>query len=133
MFKINYFKIRPLNLETLEKEAELTLDDVNHNYNPFKLNNLQYYNPVYNKYFELTDSTYNKIALNHKYHISSLNTITNLPSTTKASYIDFCESIAFTKFSIQSLFLNSSLSVFSMFSISIFFLECHFCTTCTKT
>lgn len=77
MFKINYFKTRPVNLETLEKEAELTLDDVNHNYNPFKLNNLQYYNPVYNKYFELTDSTYNKIALNHKYHISSLNTITD--------------------------------------------------------
>jgi len=75
MFKLNYFKTRPLNLETLEKEAELTPDDINNNYNPFKIKNLQHYNPVYNKYFSLNENTYNKIALNHKYHFSTLSTI----------------------------------------------------------
>ena len=32
-----------INLETLEKSAELTVDDINHNYNPFHIRKLQQY------------------------------------------------------------------------------------------
>ena len=76
-FKINYFKNKPLDLECLEKEFVSTLDDNHHDYNAFHISKLQSFNPVYSKFFTLTESNYNSIALNHKYHISTLSTVVN--------------------------------------------------------
>ena len=39
--------------------------------------NLQFYNPLYNELFNLDESTYNKISLNHKYQCISSNKICN--------------------------------------------------------
>jgi len=74
-FKIHYFKTKQIELETLEKEFVSTMEDNHHQYNAFQIQNLQSYNPLYSKFFELTETNYNRISLNHKYHISNLSTI----------------------------------------------------------
>ena len=37
-------------------------------YNPFDLENLQLYNPIYSMFFDMNEKNYNKIGLNHRYH-----------------------------------------------------------------
>ena len=74
-FSIHYFKTKPIDLNALEKEFESTLDDNHHDYNAFNIQNLQTFNPQYATFFELTDTNYNRISLNHKYHISTLSTV----------------------------------------------------------
>ena len=36
-------------------------------YNPYSLEKVQYYNPLYNEFFNLDDNTHNRITLNHRY------------------------------------------------------------------
>ena len=36
---------------------------------------IQHYNPVYSRFFEMDETNYNRIALNHKYHIHDLKTV----------------------------------------------------------
>jgi hypothetical protein len=36
-------------------------------YNPYSLEKVQYYHPLYNKFFHLEDNNYNRITLNHRY------------------------------------------------------------------
>ena len=74
-FTINYHKLNPLNLKYLEENYESTFEDLDNEYNPFRITNLQNYNPIYNDFFELTDKNFNQIALNNKYHIQDLNNV----------------------------------------------------------
>ena len=62
MIKVNYQK---------RKNTELfkSLEDPNSLF----LSKTQNYIPVYNKFFELNESNYNNINLNHKWYISSIN------------------------------------------------------------
>ena len=70
-FRINYSKISPINLKHLEDNYENTLEDLDNDYNPFRISKIQNYNPIYNDFFDLNENNYNKIALNNKYHIFS--------------------------------------------------------------
>jgi len=72
-FKLHYRKLKPLDLESLEKTYEPTADDIEHGYNPFRIQQLQNYNPMYNCFFTLNDATYNTIGLNHKYHFTTMD------------------------------------------------------------
>lgn len=74
-FTINYHKLNPLNLKYLEENYESTFEDLDNEYNPFRITNLQNYNPIYNDFFELTDKNFNQITLNNKYHIQDLNNV----------------------------------------------------------
>ena len=38
---------------------------------PYLIDNLQLYNPIYEKFFKLSDTNYNSISLNHKHHIKN--------------------------------------------------------------
>jgi hypothetical protein len=76
-FRINYSKINPINLKHLEDNHENYLEDLDNEYNPFRITNIQNYNPIYNDFFDLNENNYNKITLNHKYHISTLNEVYN--------------------------------------------------------
>jgi hypothetical protein len=71
-FELYYTKIEPLDLQSLEKDALLSIDDVNNQYKPFHITKFQNYNPVYSRFFELTSKNYNRITLNHRYHIKTL-------------------------------------------------------------
>ena len=81
-FRINYSKINPINLKHLEDNHENTLEDLDNEYNPFRIKKIQNYNPLYNDFFDLNENNYHKIALNHKYHISTLHEVYNYEDKT---------------------------------------------------
>jgi hypothetical protein len=65
-FRIDYHKRNVVNLgDFIDCNC---VDDVN---NPFILDKLQQYNPLYTKFFNINQNNFNKIALNHKYHIKN--------------------------------------------------------------
>jgi hypothetical protein len=74
-FTMNYHKLNPLNLKYLEENYENSFEDLDNDYNPFKITNLQNYNPIYNDFFELNDKNFNQISLNNKYHIRDLSNV----------------------------------------------------------
>jgi hypothetical protein len=57
-FSIFYKKAKKIDLEMLESVGEI-----------------QNYNPIYSRFFEMDETNYNRIALNHKYHIHDLKTV----------------------------------------------------------
>ena len=76
-FTIHYHKINPINLEYLEETYENNSDDLDNEYNPFKITKLQNYNPIYNDFFALNDKNFNQITLNSKFHIKDLSNVYN--------------------------------------------------------
>ena len=71
-FKLNYHKPRKVILEDLEKEfSEKNEGEPN----PFIIDQFQSYHPIYKKFFELTESNYNSVGLNHRFHMTGLNKI----------------------------------------------------------
>jgi hypothetical protein len=69
-FSINYRKTKKLNLE---KVACTDACDVA--YNPFDIASMQSYTPLYNRFFDMDDTNYNKITLNNTYQIRDLSTV----------------------------------------------------------
>ena len=57
-FSIYYKKAKKLNLEMLESISEI-----------------QNYNPIYSRFFEMDETNYNRIALNHQYQIYDLKSV----------------------------------------------------------
>ena len=64
-----------LNMEHLEYQFTPTSDDLRHGYNPFHLNSFQYYQPVLKLLFDVNQTNYNSMQLNHRYHINDLTTV----------------------------------------------------------
>ena len=58
-FSIFYKKAKKINLEMLN------------------ISEIQNYNTLYSRFFEMDETNYNRIALNHKYHIHDLKTVTD--------------------------------------------------------
>jgi len=56
MFQLNYQKSRNVNWSKLQKNEH------ENKYNPFNLSSVQCYNPIYEKFFNMTDSNHNKIT-----------------------------------------------------------------------
>ena len=69
-FSINYRKTKKLNLE---KAASTDACEVA--YNPFDITSMQSYTPLYNRFFEMDETNYNKITLNNTYQIRDLSTV----------------------------------------------------------
>jgi hypothetical protein len=84
-FTINYIKSIPLDLESLEKNNEYLPEEVEYEYNPFQIANLQNYVPIYSLFFDLSEKTYNKISLNHKFHFVNMNSVIDLDNKTEHS------------------------------------------------
>jgi hypothetical protein len=72
---IHYFKSKLLDLKHLEKTFDNEVEDIEHEYNPFRIDKFQLYNPIYSSFFELAENNYNTIALNHRYHMVSTNSV----------------------------------------------------------
>ena len=73
MFTIGYKKVRKLNLEKMAQQYA-SIDD---SYKPFELDGLQAFNPVYNRFFNMTEENYNLITLNQKYQAGDLKNLHN--------------------------------------------------------
>ena len=74
-FKIHYAKTNQPSLKTLEENFKPTQEDARYEYNPFRISNLQNYNPIHAEFFVLNEKNRDRIALNHRYHIKDLDTV----------------------------------------------------------
>jgi len=70
-FKLHYHKSRKVDFSNLESEYVI----IDNSYNPFRLDAVQNYNPLYGELFALTSDNYDRIVLNHKYQFLSMNTV----------------------------------------------------------
>lgn len=79
MFKINYKKTDPIQIDILEKqhleEVKEDSSSLSPTYFPFAIQNIQLYNPIYKTFFEMTSQNVERVALNHPYHIKDLHTV----------------------------------------------------------
>lgn len=67
-FSIGYYKSNPIDISYLETNYTLSTDDIELGYNPFSIDKLQKYNPIYDELFTLSKKNYNTIQLNHHKH-----------------------------------------------------------------
>jgi hypothetical protein len=72
-FQIGYKKLKKLDLSKMETQYDLTDPDVD--YNPFRISDLQAYNPIYNRFFQMDETNYNLITLNNQYLAHDLKTV----------------------------------------------------------
>jgi hypothetical protein len=78
LFQISFCKRKDIDLEELEKQYVLNKQDQDNHYQPFLISKFQNYNPIYNHYFDMDDTNYNRISLNSKYQIRNLQEVENL-------------------------------------------------------
>lgn len=64
-FDLFYHKV-PYSIESIIKDISHNISS-NNEYNPYSLERMQYYHPIYNEFFHLEENSFNKITLNHKY------------------------------------------------------------------
>jgi len=75
-FHIDYKKTGWLDLKYLEEQYEKNRPPNEElEYNPYKIDKLQKYNCIYSQFFEMNDTNFNQISLNHKYDMINLETI----------------------------------------------------------
>lgn len=67
--QIHYRKTKPLDIHQMEKDHPNDEFTDTYGYNPFQINKLQLYNPIYSHFFELNPSNYNHISFNHNLSI----------------------------------------------------------------
>lgn len=81
-FNIHYIKTKLVNIETLVESYSQTEEDIEYGYNPFSLDKMQNYNPIYSEFFSLSENNFDSISLNHQYHFVDLNTVSDSDSKT---------------------------------------------------
>jgi hypothetical protein len=93
IFQIDYHKRNIINLGDFVDCNNIDGDDT------FHLDKLQQYNPLYKTLFELDESNFNNIALNHKYHIKNKNEVYEIANVNGVErFVDISRNI-FIKFS----------------------------------
>jgi hypothetical protein len=74
-FTIYYSKPAPPVLDNEKIESLIT--DTTTSYDPFAIQDLQLYNPVYDRFFDMSPQNFDKIALNHRYHMKDPKHVVN--------------------------------------------------------
>jgi len=72
-FQIGYKKLKKLDLAKMEEQYNGSDPDID--YNPFRISNLQAYNPIYNRFFQMDETNYNMITLNNKFLAYDMKTV----------------------------------------------------------
>lgn len=91
-FSVGYYKCNLIDIVSLEKNYIPSTNDLPIDYNPFYIDKLQNYNPIYDNLFSLSKKNYNSIQLNHSKHIVNIHSVIDL------SNIEYTKEIFF-KFS----------------------------------
>ena len=80
---LHYVKTKPIDWKTLEKNYVFNnSEEEEYKYNPFSIQKIQNYNPIYNHFFELNEKNYDKISLNHRYHFQNTNLVLDIENDT---------------------------------------------------
>jgi hypothetical protein len=93
--KINYKKEKSIDVDYLANAfipiniIHTSNNPTNITYNPFHLCDIQNYNPIYSRFFELTENNYNKVTLNQKYGIRETQLIERDTGEVKETAIFF--------------------------------------------
>ena len=78
-FTIHYAKHKTVQMNILDKSGQVTAtEDIEAEYSQFRIESVQNYNPIYNLWFTLDESNYNRISLNHAQHLVDMNTVVEL-------------------------------------------------------
>jgi len=78
-FTIHYAKHKTVQMNILDKTGDVTsAEDIEAKYSPFHIESVQNYNPIYDLWFSLDESNYNRISLNHAHHLVDMNTVVGL-------------------------------------------------------
>ena len=72
-FQIGYKKLKKLDLSKMEEQY--VNEDPSVDYNPFRISDLQAYNPIYNRFFQMDETNYNMITLNNRCLANDLKTV----------------------------------------------------------
>lgn len=70
-YKLHYKKHPCLDLSVLGKQYS-EKQDLYENYNPYHIQHIQQYQPLYKNFFEMNQQNFESFTLNHKYHIVDL-------------------------------------------------------------
>ena len=107
---LNYCKLEPLDLKYLEEHFLPTEEDKNNSYNPFRVENLQNYIPIYTLFFKMNETNYSNISLNNKYHMVNMNTVFDIEhnqSLEKPVFIKYSPLLDPIKYMLGKYDLNS--------------------------
>jgi len=77
-FSIGYYKTNSIDLSSLEQNYIQSHSDIENNYNPFQIDKLQKYNPIYDTLFTLSCKNYNTIQLNHSKHFLNTHLVVDM-------------------------------------------------------
>ena len=77
-FSIGYYKSNQINIVSLEKNYTPSTNDIEFGYNPFSIDKLQQYNPIYDELFTLSKKNYNTIQLNHHKHFVNTHSVVDM-------------------------------------------------------
>jgi len=75
---IDYCKVPTIDLKHLETMYSPTTEDEEQQYNPFRIQKLQKYQPIYSLFFEMTQTNYSTINLKHQYHMHDLEKVLDI-------------------------------------------------------
>lgn len=76
-FSLNFQMIESIDLNKMKSQFEPDSDDIENDYNPFEMKKFQYYQPLYKVFFNMDDTNYDSICLNHKYKMIDLKNVRN--------------------------------------------------------
>ena len=84
-FTVKYSKQKTIELKPLEESFQPSEEDSENNYNPFRIQKLQNYNPIYSEFFILNESNYDCTALNNTFRFVNMNSVKNINTKEKVS------------------------------------------------
>ena len=77
-FSINYNNVDTINIKQLEQSYISTDDDLSNDYNPFRIEHFQNYNPLHDRVVALSEDNYNSVQLNHKFLFRNTETVVDI-------------------------------------------------------
>ena len=75
---IDYCKNKTIDLKHLEMSFIPDSEDKEYQYNPFLIQGLQKYQPIYSLFFEMTENNYSTINLKHDFYMIDMNTVLDI-------------------------------------------------------
>jgi len=82
-FQIFYCKNEQIDLKYLEKQFVPSSLDADYNYNPFLIQNIQNYQPIYSLYFDSNSTNHETHGLNQNYQLIDLQTVLDTTNNSK--------------------------------------------------
>ena len=92
---LKYCKPTKINLNVLGEQYQDASSEISNDidYNPYRMQQMQLYNPIYKRFFEMNESNFDRIALDHPFHMCDLTHVSNVTKT------DIHDQNVFVKFS----------------------------------